>query len=263
MPTQTISVPAQQRTTPVFVPTGTLVTATPGSGSTLAIEYTKGSAADVANNVAVWAAWPSGSVVTSRQDIANEPMFLRATSTNGASTFSLTDNPGVVATLIRDWASQSNIGTVYLLGQQTTPASWSDATAAESGALYSLTIPAGTLNANAALKMRMLWTVPSSAAAKRLRGRFGGNVLWNFDLTTNLSLPFEFLLVNRNSVASQICQPNSNVSLGVVSSVGNQTFTIDFSTDQTFTTTAQWPVAGAGSNNITLEYCYVELMTGV
>ena len=190
-------------------------------------------------------------------------MFLRATSTNGASSFSLTDAPGVVPALIRDWASQANLGTVYLLGQQTVPASWSDATAAESGALYSLTIPAATLNANAALKFRMLWTVPNSAAAQRLRGRFGGNVLWNFDLTTNLSLPFEFILTNRNSVASQICQPNTNVSLGVVSSVGNQTFTIDFSAEQTFTVTAQWPVAGAGANNITLEYCYVELMTGV
>ena len=263
MSTQTIAVPVQQRTPPAFAPTGALVTATPGSGATLAIEYTKGSAADIHNNVATWAAWPAGSVVSPRQDAVNEPMYLRATSTNGASTFSITDNPGVIPALVRDWASQSSLGTVYVLGQQTIAASWSDATAAESGALYSLTIPAGTLNANAALKMRMLWTVPSSAAAKRLRGRFGGNVLWNFDLTTNLSLPFEFMLVNRNSVASQICQPNTNVSLGVVSSVGNQTFTIDFSAEQTFTVTAQWPVAGAGSNNITLEYCYVELVTGI
>lgn len=263
MPTQTITVPAQQRTAPVFVPTGTLVTATPGSGATLSIEYSKGSAADIANNVATWQAWPSGAVVSPRQDAANEPMFLRATSTNGVSAFSLTDAPGVVPALVRDWASQSNLGSVSVLGHQTIAASWSDATAVESGALYSLTIPAGTLNANAALKMRMLWTVPNSAAAKRLRGRFGGNVLWNFDLTTNLSLTHEFMLVNRKSVASQICQPNTNVSLGVVSSVGNQVFTIDFAAEQTFTVTAQWPVAGAGANNITLEYCFVELIQGV
>lgn len=262
MTISTYAVPVQQQIAPFFVPAGSLVIATPSAGATVTVQYTLGSRADVLNNVAVWNNWPAGATAITRQDVTNEDIWLRAISSGAASTITINDSPGIVPSLIRDWASQSNIGTVNILGQQNLPVSKSDADANESAALYSLLIPAGTLGANSMLRVRCLWTVPNSAAAKRLRGRFGGTVLWNFDLTTNLSLSFEFVLANRNSLSSQIAQPNSSTSLGVVSSVGNQTFTVDFQTDQTFTMTAQWPVAGAGSNNITLEYAIVEHLFG-
>lgn len=146
----------------------------------------------------------------------------------------------------------------FLLAQQTTPFSKNDENALESNALFSLVIPKNSLGPNSALEISLLWSVPNSAAAKRLRGRFGGVVLWNFDLTTNLALPWRFVLANRNSMSAQIATPNNSTCFGPVSSVGAQTFAIDFATDQTLTITAQWPVAGSGSNNITLEYARVE-----
>lgn len=262
MTISTYTVPVQQQIAPFFVPAGSLVTATPGIGATTTVQYTLGSRADVLNNVAVWNNWAVGNTAITRQDIANEDMWLRAYSVGAASVVTVNDSPGIVPGLVRDWGSQSNLGTVNTIGYQTLPVSKSDADANESAALYSLLIPAGTLGANSSLRIRSLWTVPNSAASKRLRGRFGGTVLWNFDLTTNQSLSYEFVLTNRNSLASQIAQPNSSTSLGVVSSVANQSFTVDFQTDQTFTMTAQWPVAGAGSNNITLEMAIVEHLYG-
>lgn len=262
MTISTITVPNQQRCAPFFLPTGALITATPRSGATTTVEYTLGSQSDVINNVATWVTWPSGATAITRSDRSNEPMYIRATSAGGASVLTINDSPGIVSALVRDWASQSNIGTVSVLGQQNIAVSKSDADANESAALYSLLIPAGTLGANSMLRIRVLWTVPNSAATKRLRGRFGGTVLWNYDLTTNLSLPYEFIIANRNSLSAQISPPNSSTCFGVISSVGNQTFSVDFSTDQTFTVTAQWPVAGAGANNITLEQIAVEHLFG-
>jgi hypothetical protein len=144
------------------------------------------------------------------------------------------------------------------MAAQNTPQSKSDADANESSALFTLDIPANTLGANSVLRIRTLWTTPSSAASKRLRGRFGGTVLWNLDLTTHVSYPLEFVLANRNSMASQIAQAN-NLSWAVaLASSAVQTFTVDFATEQQLTITAQWPVAGVGSNNITLESVFVE-----
>lgn len=159
----------------------------------------------------------------------------------------------------------SGDGTVpvsFVLGMQHTAQSKSDGDALESAALYTLDIPANTLGPNSVLRVRSLWTTPSSGATKRLRGRFGGTVLWNLDLTTHVSYPLEFILANRNSRASQIAQAN-NLSWAVaLASSAVQTFTVDFATAQQFTITAQWPVAGAGSNNITLESVMVEHLYG-
>lgn len=161
-----------------------------------------------------------------------------------------------------DWALDAYaklISESPVIGLQQTPVSKSDLDTNEAS-LFTLDIPANTLTPLSALKIRSLWTVPSSAAAKRLRGRFGGTVLWNLDLTTHVSYPLEFVICNRNSVAAQIAQGN-NVSWAVpLASNAVQTFTLDFGTAQQLTVTAQWPVAGAGSNNITLESIIVEHM---
>lgn len=150
----------------------------------------------------------------------------------------------------------------YLLGKQNTAQSKSDLDALESAALFTLDIPANTLGPNSILRIRSLWTVPSSGATKRIKGRFGGTVLWNLDLTTHVSYPLEFILANRNSLASQIAPGNNLSWAAALSSTPVQTFTVDFATAQQFTVTAQWPVAGAGSNNITLESVMVEHLYG-
>ena len=154
------------------------------------------------------------------------------------------------------------VGTPVVIWQNHTAQSKSDADAAESAALYTLDLPANTLGPNSTLRITTLWTVPNSAATKRLRGRFGGNVLWNLDLTTHLTFQMIYLIRNRNSRASQIAQANSTTVYGPIGSVGVQAFTLDFSTAQQLTVTAQWPVAGAGANNITLESTIVEHLYG-
>ena len=262
MPAQSIPVLAGTRSAPVFVSAGSSVSVTPASGGTVLVEYTTGSATDVQNNVATWANWPMGATVVARTDIANEPMMIRATATNAAAKLTLNDGPGLIGALVRDWASQSNIGTVAVLGQQHLPVSKSDLDANESAALYTLTIPGGTLGPNSTLAITTLWTVPSSAATKRLRHRFGGNVLLNVDLATSVAFQYKYIIRNRNSLSSQIAQPNNTLPYSTFGASAVQTFAVDFSASQDLTITAQWPVAGAGANNITLESAIVEHLFG-
>lgn len=151
---------------------------------------------------------------------------------------------------------------IILLGQQHVAASKSDLDANESASLYTLELPGSTLGPNSALRITQLWTVPTGAATKRLRGRFGGVVLWNIDLSTHVTYHYMFILRNRNSRASQVAQPNNTAPWGTFASNAVQTFSVDFAAAQTLTITAQWPVAGAGSNNITLESVTVEHLPG-
>lgn len=157
-----------------------------------------------------------------------------------------------------NWGSQNQNPRLAYLGYQHVPVTKSDADAVESDALFSLVIQPRTLGANSALRISSIWSVPNGAATKRIRGRFGGTVLWNLDLSTHLVFAMEMVIANRNSMSSQIARANNTTTFGAIGSVGAQTFTLDFATAQTLTLTAQWPVAGAGSNVITLEDVIVE-----
>ena len=119
--------------------------------------------------------------------------------------------------------------------------------------LASVSIPAGAMSETGVIRIATLWSVPSSAATKRLRARFGGSVLFNIDLTTSLSFTYEFILRGRGSISSQVSQPSNAASWSTFGSSGVATTSIDFSTTQILTITGQWPVAAAGANNITLE----------
>lgn len=184
-------------------------------------------------------------------------------STAGTVITSTTDfEAGLVAQRLATWSgpdlsAQTASGQPRILGQQTVAQSKSDADTAESAALFTLVIPGRTLDVNGSLLIEPLYKVTNDADTKRLRGRFGGTVLWNFDLTTHQVLPWRFLLTNRNSLSSQVAGPNSSTCWGTVSSVSSQTFNIDFATDQVLTLTAQWPSAAASGRNITLERCIV------
>lgn len=148
------------------------------------------------------------------------------------------------------------------------PTSWKSAIAsskadddANERDLAAIIIPRGAMQVNSALRITAHWTVPNSAATKRLRARFGGTVLYNLDITTSVAFTHQFVLMNRNSLSSQMGGPNNVASLSTFGSNAIQTaFTVDFATAQTLTLTGQWPVAGAGSNNITLEGYIVEVL---
>lgn len=119
--------------------------------------------------------------------------------------------------------------------------------------LASVTIPAATLGPNDGLLMEILWSCTNSAAAKRIRGRFGGTVLWNLDLTTHLTYRQNVILLNRGTVASQVIQANNVTIFSPIGSGGVQTATVDFSVAQVLTITGQFPVAGSGANTLAVE----------
>jgi len=116
-----------------------------------------------------------------------------------------------------------------------------------------LNLPANCLSATDGLLLDLLWACTNTAAAKRIRGRFGGTVLFNVDLTTHLVFRQSIKLRNRNSLGAQISQANSVTSFGPIGSVGAQTFTVDFSVAQVLTLTGQFPVEGSGANTLSLE----------
>lgn len=119
--------------------------------------------------------------------------------------------------------------------------------------LYTLNLPANALGDDDGLQLDIIWSCSNSAAAKRIRSRFGGTVLFNVDLTTHLVYRQSVKLRNRNSKAAQVSQGNSTTNFGPIGSVDVQSFTVDFSAAQALTITGQFPVAGTGTNDLTLE----------
>lgn len=91
---------------PTPVGPGTLVTARPGAGGSLRVEYTNGSAADIANNAALWLDWPSGSVSADAMDIAQDAGFVRCTATAAIGTVEIDESPAAtsLARARNDWA---------------------------------------------------------------------------------------------------------------------------------------------------------------
>ena len=119
--------------------------------------------------------------------------------------------------------------------------------------LYTLNLPANALGEDDGLLVDIIWSCSNSAAAKRIRTRFGGTVLSNVDLTTHLVFRQQMKLRNRNSRAAQVGQGNSVTIFGPIGSVDVQNFTVDFTAAQALTITGQFPVAGTSANDLTLE----------
>ena len=126
--------------------------------------------------------------------------------------------------------------------------------------LQTLVIPANTLGVNDGLEISVLYSCTNTAATKRIRGRFGGSVLWNLDLTTHLTFRQNFIIRNRNSLSSQVSQANSTTIFSPIGSVGVQSFTLDFAAEQTLTLTGQFPVAGTSLNTLAIEQYSVKLI---
>jgi len=126
--------------------------------------------------------------------------------------------------------------------------------------LKSLVIPAYLVNTSNGIEVEVLYSCTNSAAIKTIRGRFGGNVLWNLNLSTHLTEPFRFRLRNRGSYSSQIATPNSPTIYGQIGSVGVQTFTVDFTADQALTLTGQFGATGTGTNSVAIEEVTIRLI---
>ncbi|WP_448191906.1 hypothetical protein [Azospirillum sp. sgz301742] len=149
-------------------------------------------------------------------------------------------------------------GGVLRLGQFTTAVSKTDADGVET-TLRSIVIPAGTVGVNDALELVSFWSYPNSATIKSLRTKVGATVLAQADPTTSASFVSHSFLFNRNVVNSQGGERATSTVIGA----GGTAFTasaIDFSAAQTINFAALWGTAGAGSNSITLEGCWVNLL---
>jgi hypothetical protein len=191
------------------------------------------------------------------------PMVVNLAVRQGSVAYTLTDAAGMVY--------QDSSGTLRIAGAPSigsrlyasAVASTITDTAGQStteSTLFSVTIPANTVGLNDGLLIEPLWSSTNSAATKRTRLRFGGTVLTNLDLTTHQVFPQRWWLRNRNSLSSQVGAPNSTTIYGPIGSVGAQTFTLDFSVDQTLTVTGQFPVAGTGTNTMGVEALAVTLI---
>lgn len=118
MLTTSVLTPVGQVSNPVFIPSGSLVTVTPSAGGTVVVEYTQGSAADIANRTATWAAWPNGTISSATSNVTNEMMWLRITPSTKPALFSWEDQPSFAQyqPFRADWGGFYNAGNVNITG---------------------------------------------------------------------------------------------------------------------------------------------------
>lgn len=121
--------------------------------------------------------------------------------------------------------------------------------------LATITVPAGAIGANGALRVTMVWSYTNSANTKTARLRLGGTSFLVFNATTTSSVRIENQIHNVNSEASQKGWVNSGTAFG--SSTGTiVTASIDTTTAQDIT--FRGALANAGET-ITLESYLIEL----
>lgn len=96
---------------PHVVAAGSVVTVTPDAGASAVVEYTTGSAADIRNGVAVWRAWPRGTVTAPTYDVFAENGYVRVTPTGGAASYEVNNAPSVavLGSLKPDWATAPDL----------------------------------------------------------------------------------------------------------------------------------------------------------
>jgi hypothetical protein len=104
---------------PVGVPSGAIVTVTPGTGASVVVEYNTGTLANINNGSTSWYSWPRGSVINPTSQATNKQMFLRIKPTGGSATLETNNVPATRSSdaFMRDW-----LGNVpYILKQSAVP----------------------------------------------------------------------------------------------------------------------------------------------
>lgn len=121
--------------------------------------------------------------------------------------------------------------------------------------LYSRTFQPGELIAGDALIAEGLLTVPNSAAVKRVKFQIGGIDYMAIDLSAGSSTFHWRAKMRMRSLTSQVgwAVGSANGAYGSTGAATNVVSAIDFSAPVVMQLTAQWPVAGAGTNSIVSE----------
>ena len=227
---------------------------------TFPVGYPKGPSSTVNNTTAVYGPFATATTVTvyAAQGTAEYVTGTSPVCTDGP--VALATDPLTGGVLLIGSGGLVMPGSV--LGRSGIASSITDSPAQSTteSTLQTLVIPANTLGVNDGIEISILYSCTNTAATKRIRGRFGGSVLWNLDLTTHLTFRQDFILRNRNSLSSQIAQAASTTIFSPIGSVGVQTFTLDFAAEQTLTLTGQFPVAGTSLNTLAIEQYSVTLI---
>lgn len=124
--------------------------------------------------------------------------------------------------------------------------------------LATVTVPAGAMGANGALRIWTLWTFTNNANAKTPRIRLGGasGTIW-FAANAASAATGQFITIirNRNAANSQVGFQTGGTNWGV-SATACQTGTTDTASAQDLVITVQ---KGTGTDTMTLEAYTVEL----
>lgn len=112
--------------------------------------------------------------------------------------------------------------------------------------LFTMTIPGGVMGANGVLSLTTRWDYTNSANTKTMRARLGGTTLGSNNPTTSSHMPGLWTICNRNSESAQV---GTNGTGGAVLVSSTSYGTVDTSTDQSLTITAQ---KATGTETITL-----------
>lgn len=126
--------------------------------------------------------------------------------------------------------------------------------------LYSVVIPAGTLNANSVIRVRGSFSIDNSSNTKDYYIYFGDATPRLLNLTTTAPgttlINLDGLIINRNSLSSQGYKPADAVLAGLTNGAF-LTSSIDTAVDQTLSIAVQKTTAG---NLIRLEYFIIEIL---
>ena len=116
--------------------------------------------------------------------------------------------------------------------------------------LDSFVIPAGLLGVNSILQIEPVWSYTNSANNKTLGVKIGTTTVYSATRTTSAAEAPLIVLMNRNSVKSQIAPYNSGNYL-TAGTVTPSTYSIDFSKNQIVFVTG---LRANGGDSLKLEY---------
>lgn len=151
-------------------------------------------------------------------------------------------------------AKSNGRGIVTVLAQTAAPSSVTGTTTKT--VLASVSIPAGTLGANGALRITPIWSATNNADAKTVGVQIGSTLFQSASIASQASMQSQIIVRNRNSQQSQVfLNSSTNNGLGALANAPS-TSTIDFSQAQTLQFFATLGVSG---DTATLEGYTVEV----
>lgn len=192
-----------------------------------------------------------GSIATQ----ASSNVTITGGSITGITDLEVADGGTAASTAIN---ASLNLGYPYILGIGGAASSITGTTTET--ALGTVTVPAGSMGANGALRITTLWSYTNSANNKTIRVRLGGlsgTPFTSLVPTTTAGQRIQTQIHNRNATNSQVSWPAANATTWGTHTSTATTGAIDTTAAQDVAITGQLSNTG---ETITLEYYLVELI---